>query len=148
MDTLTNDAAQKQPEEGQRAYRRAGLQRFFLHRHFALLWSGQTVSAFGSYITGIGLPMAALLLLHASPAQMGLLIALGALPGLLAGLFIGSHAFKRRVPHDAVTGHFCEAYFTYQFGLQPGSYRMGRIWPEPGRFINVGQFFKWRFFYN
>lgn len=89
MDTLTNDAAQEQPEEGQRAYRRAGLQRFFLHRHFALLWSGQTVSAFGSYITGIGLPMAALLLLHASPAQMGLLTALGALPGLLAGLFIG-----------------------------------------------------------
>lgn len=65
------------------------LRRFLLHRHFALLWTGSTVSRFGSYITGIGLPIAALLLLHATPAQMGLLAALGALPGLFAGLFIG-----------------------------------------------------------
>lgn len=63
--------------------------RFFIHRHFALLWTGSTVSSFGSYITSIGLPLAALLLLHATPAQMGLLVALGALPGLFAGLFIG-----------------------------------------------------------
>lgn len=63
--------------------------RFLLHRHFALLWTGTTVSRFGSYITSIGLPIAALLFLHATPAQMGLLAALGALPGLFVGLFIG-----------------------------------------------------------
>jgi len=65
------------------------LRRFFLHRYFALLWTGQTISRFGSYITEIGLPVAALFLLRATPAQMGLLAALGALPGLLLGLFIG-----------------------------------------------------------
>lgn len=65
------------------------LRRFFLHRHFALLWSGQTVSTFCSYITSMGLPIAAWLLLHATPAQMGLLTALAALPGLVLGLLIG-----------------------------------------------------------
>lgn len=88
MDTLTNDM-QKQPENVLRRSRRFPGRHFLLGRHFTLLWSGQTVSAFGSYITVLGLPLAALLLLHASPAQMGLLTALGALPGLLAGLFIG-----------------------------------------------------------
>lgn len=62
---------------------------FLLTRHFALLWTGATVSTFGSYITGIGLPIVAWQMLHATPAQMGLLAALGALPGLLMGLFIG-----------------------------------------------------------
>ncbi len=66
-----------------------GLRRFFLHRHFALFWSGQTVSTFCSYITEMGLPIAAWFLLHATPAQMGLLTALAALPGLLLGLLIG-----------------------------------------------------------
>ncbi len=65
------------------------LRSFFLHRHFALLWTGQTVSSFGSHITSIGLPVIALLLLHATPAQIGLLATLGALPGLAMGLFIG-----------------------------------------------------------
>jgi predicted MFS family arabinose efflux permease len=77
---------QKSAEQGSFLHH---VQRFFLHRHFALLWTGSTISSFGSYITSIGLPIAALLLLHASPVQMGLLAALGALPGLLAGLFIG-----------------------------------------------------------
>ena len=65
------------------------VRRLLLNRHFALLWTGQTVSAFGSYITSMGLPIVALLLLHASNAQIGLLTALGALPGLLVGLLIG-----------------------------------------------------------
>lgn len=65
------------------------LRRFLLHRHFALLWGGQTVSTFCSYITSMGLPIAAWLLLHATPAQIGLLTALTALPGLVLGLLIG-----------------------------------------------------------
>lgn len=65
------------------------LRRFFLHRHFALLWSGQTLSTFCSYITEMGLPIAAWFLLHATPVQMGLLTALATLPGLLLGLLIG-----------------------------------------------------------
>lgn len=81
MRKITTDSA--------RSMRFARLRRFFIQRHFALLWTGQTISNFGSYITGIGLPVMALLLLHATPAQMGFLAALGALPGLLLGPFIG-----------------------------------------------------------
>jgi MFS family permease len=50
---------------------------------------GQTVSAFGSDITGVALPLTALILLGATPAQMGLLGALEAAPVLLLGLFAG-----------------------------------------------------------
>lgn len=90
MKTLLDDM--RTPETPARP-RHPGLSRalrsFFLHRHFALLWTGQAVSSFGSHITSIGLPVVALLLLQATPAQIGLLTALGALPGLGMGLFIG-----------------------------------------------------------
>jgi len=62
---------------------------FFIHRNFALLWSGQTVSEFGSRITREGLPLAANLTLHVNASQMGLLAALGSAPVLLIGLFAG-----------------------------------------------------------
>jgi hypothetical protein len=42
---------------------------------FAALWAGQTVSAFGSYITSTAIPLAALLVLRATPVQMGVLTA-------------------------------------------------------------------------
>lgn len=88
---IFNQDAQNQAESGhaQRAIFWQRARRFLLNQHFTLLWTGSTVSTFGSYITGIGLPVAALLLLHATPVQMGLLAACGALPGLLLGLVIG-----------------------------------------------------------
>lgn len=90
MDTPPRGArALRTPKSNQQPLFLSKLRRFFIHRHFALLWSGQTVSAFCSYITEMGLPVAAWLLLRATPAQMGLLTALGALPGLLLGLLIG-----------------------------------------------------------
>lgn len=91
MNTLTKKSAS--PDMEARGKRSAAIRRlarrFLLHRHFALLWLGSTISTFGSYITSIGLPVVALLFLHATSAQVGLLEAVGALPGLLAGLFIG-----------------------------------------------------------
>lgn len=62
---------------------------FFINRNFGLLWGGQTISEFGSRITREGLPLAANLVLRASPVQMGLLAASGALPVLLVSLFAG-----------------------------------------------------------
>ena len=56
---------------------------------FMKLWVGQTVSQFGSMITGGALPLAALLVLNATPAQMGVLAALGSLPVLFVSLFAG-----------------------------------------------------------
>ncbi len=58
-----------------------------------LLWTGQTVSEVGSQVTFLALPLTAILLLHASPFQVGLLGALlfsSFLPtlGLVAGVYV------------------------------------------------------------
>jgi MFS family permease len=63
---------------------------------FMKLWVGQTVSMFGSMITGGALPLTALLVLNASPAQMGLLAALGGAPVLLVSLFAGAWVDRTR----------------------------------------------------
>jgi MFS family permease len=64
----------------------AGLWR---HADFVKLWAGQTISLFGSQITFLALPLTAVLVLDATPAQMGFLTAAEAIPSLLVGLFIG-----------------------------------------------------------
>jgi MFS family permease len=64
----------------------AGLWR---HRNFMRLWTGQTVSALGSGITREALPYTAILTLHATPAQMGLLGAASTAPLLVLGLLAG-----------------------------------------------------------
>src|SRR5260370_35579229 len=53
------------------------------------LWGGQTVSKAGSLVTGFALPLAAIVLLHASAAQVALLSAAGIAPGLMLGLVAG-----------------------------------------------------------
>src|SRR5438552_11043780 len=59
------------------------------HSNFLKLWIGQSVSQFGNQFTGIALQFLAVKALLASPAQVGLLAALGTLPFLLIGLFVG-----------------------------------------------------------
>jgi hypothetical protein len=44
---------------------------------FLKLWVGQSVSMLGSQVSLLALPLAAVLTLHATPAQMGLLMAAG-----------------------------------------------------------------------
>lgn len=88
MDSSTDTQRCREARAWRSASARA-LRRCLLHRHFALLWTGQTISSFGSHITSLALPLAALLLLRATPAQIGLLTALSTFPGLLLGLFIG-----------------------------------------------------------
>ncbi len=56
---------------------------------FLRLWSGQTVSELGSRITRDGLPLVALLVLGASPSQMGVIAALGSAVVLLISLPAG-----------------------------------------------------------
>ena len=65
---------------------------------FRKLWLGQAISEVGSRITREGLPLIAVLTLHASPSVMGFLAATGSLATLLFGLFAGVIAdrFRRR----------------------------------------------------
>ncbi|HUX86637.1 MAG TPA: MFS transporter, partial [Chloroflexota bacterium] len=63
---------------------------------FLKLWTGQAVSRFGSTITREALPLTALLVLGATPFQMGLLAAVAAAPVLLMGLVAGVWIDRRR----------------------------------------------------
>ncbi len=56
---------------------------------FAKLWVGQTISQFGSQIGGTALSFTAILVLNATPLQLGVLNAVSAVPVLLLGLLAG-----------------------------------------------------------
>ncbi len=60
------------------------------------MWAGQSVSVFGSAITQLALPLTAVTLLNATPAQMGLLNAAQMLPFLLVALVAGAWVDRRR----------------------------------------------------
>lgn len=56
---------------------------------FIRLWAGRSVSNLGNWITGIALPLTAVLVLSATPAQMSILSALNGSAVLLFGLVAG-----------------------------------------------------------
>jgi len=60
------------------------------------LWVGGTVSGFGSQITFLALPFVAVLVLDASPLQMGILAAAGSAPSLILGLGVGVWVDRRK----------------------------------------------------
>ena len=66
-----------------------GLSGLWRHSEFVKLWTGQTISRFGSEVSTLAIPLAAALVLNASPAQMGLLGAFEFAPFLLLSLFAG-----------------------------------------------------------
>ncbi len=65
------------------------LPRASLGSEFRKLWAGQTVSLLGTEVTFLALPLTAILLLDATPAQMGVLGALTLTPHFLVSLFAG-----------------------------------------------------------
>lgn len=62
---------------------------------FRRLWLAQTLSLIGGQVSYLALPLTAAISLQATPAQMGLLTAMGALPSLLIGLFAGDAVDRR-----------------------------------------------------
>src|SRR5262249_24352655 len=62
-------------------------QRFAISREFGLFWLGHSISKFGSRTAGLS--FVAILVLKATPIQLGWLEAIGALPALLVSLFAG-----------------------------------------------------------
>ena len=70
--------------------------RLFRVRDFRLLWGAYAISSVGSEVTVLALPLAAAVLLGASPLQMGLLTAAGTAPYVGVSLVAG--AWIDRVP--------------------------------------------------
>ncbi len=66
------------------------------HSAFMTFWVGQSVSMLGTELTGLALPLTAVLILKATPAEMGVLNALQTLPFLLVSLFVGVWADRLR----------------------------------------------------
>src|SRR5688500_7948958 len=62
---------------------------------FRRFWIGQTVSLFGDQITLIALPLTAVLILDAGPAEMGYLVAAELAPALLFSLHAGAWIDRR-----------------------------------------------------
>ena len=56
---------------------------------FMKLWTSLTITSFGAQITNLALPLTAAVLLHATPWQMGVLVALETLPFALVSLHAG-----------------------------------------------------------
>ncbi len=67
-------------------WRRTGL---WAHPDFLRLWVGQSISLCGTEITRLALPLTAVVVLQATPVQMGLLNAVQLAPFLLVGLVAG-----------------------------------------------------------
>ncbi len=63
---------------------------------FMKLWIGETISLAGSAVTELALPLTAILLLHASPLQLGLLLAVNSAAAAVFGLFAGAWSDRAR----------------------------------------------------
>jgi predicted MFS family arabinose efflux permease len=70
--------------------------RLLRHPDFLKLWSGQTISQIGSRITREGLPLTAVVLLGATPFQMGIMNGASGVVILAFGLFAGAWADRLR----------------------------------------------------
>ncbi|MEO8487699.1 MAG: MFS transporter, partial [Betaproteobacteria bacterium] len=61
----------------------------WLSADFRRMWLSLTIASFGAQITNLALPLTAALMLHATPLEMGVLIALETLPFALVSLHAG-----------------------------------------------------------
>ncbi|TAK22602.1 MAG: hypothetical protein EPO26_11155 [Chloroflexota bacterium] len=70
------------------------------HPRFVALWAAQTISHMGTHVGALALTLTAILILNATPAQMGVLGAARFLPQLFVSLFAG--ALVDRLPRRPI----------------------------------------------
>ena len=100
-------------------------------REFLKLWGSETVSLFGSAITTLALPLTAVTILKASPAQMGLLGAATFAPFLLLTLPLGVWVDRSRRRPLLVTANLARAVLLalVPLGAALGWLRIGWLYP-------------------
>ena len=75
------------------------------NRNFLKLWTSETISQFGSQFTGLALPFTAVLILHSTPLEQGILQFAGSVPWLLFGLLVGVWVDRHHKKHIMVTSN-------------------------------------------
>ncbi|MEY9872405.1 MFS family permease [Streptacidiphilus sp. MAP12-33] len=83
--------------------------RLWRHRDFRRLWIGESVSQFGSTVSQLALPLVAVLALHASTFQVGLLTACETAAFVLVGLPAGAWVERMRFRSVLVAGDAARA---------------------------------------
>lgn len=79
------------------------------NRDFAKLWTGETVSLIGSQVTELALPLVAIVTLHASAFEIGLLNVARYTPFVLVSLFAGVWLDRRRRRPVLIAGNLGRA---------------------------------------
>ncbi|HLJ99326.1 MAG TPA: MFS transporter, partial [Streptosporangiaceae bacterium] len=95
---MTDQAASGSTDtaDGARPTRRSRWGALWTHADFMKFWTGETVSLFGTQVTTLALPLTAIIVLHASPGQLGVIRFLQTVPFLLLALLIGAWVDRRR----------------------------------------------------
>jgi MFS family permease len=105
-DTDRTDPEQADPGQNRAPARGGGL---WAHRPFRRLWIGETVSEFGSQISSLALPLVAILVVHASTFQVGLLSACTTAAFLIVGLPAGAWVERMRFRSVLIAGDVIRA---------------------------------------
>jgi MFS family permease len=79
------------------------------HQDFLKLWTGQTISEFGSQISALAIPLLAAITLHASAFEFSLLSVLGFLPFILFALPAGVWVDRLRRRYILIVGDVARA---------------------------------------
>jgi predicted MFS family arabinose efflux permease len=87
------------------------------HADFMNLWAAHSASLFGSEITALALPLMAVIMLDATPVQMGVLAAAGTAPFLLCSLPAGVWVDRRRRRPVLIGGDLARAGFLLSIPL-------------------------------
>ena len=98
---------------------------------FTRLWTGQSISMVGSQMTLLALPLTAVLVLHATPSEMGALAALEYAPFLVVGLIAGAYVDRLAARHpklQIVSAHGSWPWVNEILGV---AYRRTNVWVSP-----------------
>lgn len=94
------------------------------NKNFRFLWASSALTSFGGHISALAIPFTAAQLLHATPAQMGVMIACGALPFALLSLHAGVLVDRM---HKIPLMRACDLSFGLLILLIPVLWWLGRL---------------------